>query len=249
MAGRKRAGIGGKIAALGCFLGIAGASLAVGAGLGNRYGFWSYREGFAALNWIAWVGGAAAVISLIGIVMAWRRGRGALVLALVGLVLGSAVAWMPYHGQKTLRASARLPDVSTDTVNPPAFVAALDVRKRAKARNTTDYTPQKAEIQARAYPDIKPVIVRLSPDAAFDKALAAIRALGLELIAADKAAGRIEATDTTFWFGFKDDVAIRIVPAPEGAKVDIRSTSRVGARDGGTNAARVRNIARRIAAN
>jgi hypothetical protein len=224
--------------------------LAAGSGLGNRFGFWTYREGFAALEWIVYVGAAAAVVSLAGAVLSWKGARIALVLALVGLVLGAAVAWIPYKTRMALRASPRLADITTDTTNPPPFVAMLAVRAAAQARNSTDYSPEKAALQAKHYPDIKPVMVPLPSEAAFEKALAAVKGAGLRIVAADKATGRIEATATTFWFGFKDDVVVRVVPAPvgTGSKVDIRSTSRVGVREAGTNAARVRKIATAISA-
>ena len=64
--------------------------------------------------------------------------------------------------------------------------------------------------------------------------------MGWEIVASDPAAGRIEATDTTFWFGFKDDVVVRVAAAPDGSRVDVRSLSRVGLSDVGTNAARIR---------
>lgn len=64
--------------------------------------------------------------------------------------------------------------------------------------------------------------------------------MGWDLVAADATAGRIEATDTTFWFGFKDDVVIRVRPADGGSRVDVRSLSRVGVGDVGTNAKRIR---------
>jgi len=66
--------------------------------------------------------------------------------------------------------------------------------------------------------------------------------MGWDLVAADATAGRIEATDTTFWFGFKDDVVIRVRPAHGGSRVDVRSLSRVGVGVGdvGTNAKRIR---------
>jgi len=78
------------------------------------------------------------------------------------------------------------------------------------------------------------------PDRAFDLALAALHEMGWDLVAADATAGRIEATDTTFWFGFKDDVVIRVRPADGGSRVDVRSLSRVGVGDVGTNAKRIR---------
>ena len=62
----------------------------------------------------------------------------------------------------------------------------------------------------------------------------------MAIVASDPQSGRIEATDTTFWFGFKDDVVIRVAPAGDGSRVDVRSLSRVGLSDVGTNAARIR---------
>lgn len=249
MADKKGTAMGSVAVAAGIAFALAAALLAAGAALGSRFGWWNFSAGFAALGWIAWVGAAGAVLSLIGAALSWNRHRGALIVALVGLVLGATAAWLPYQGRAALRASPPLPDITTDTADPPAFVAAIESRRQAGARNSTDYRPARAALQARHYPDIAPVIVPLAPDAAFDRALAVVRAMGLEIIATDKTSGRIEATATTFWFGFKDDVVIRVRPAPEGARIDIRSTSRVGGRDAGTNAARVRDLARRIRGN
>jgi uncharacterized protein (DUF1499 family) len=70
--------------------------------------------------------------------------------------------------------------------------------------------------------------------------------MGWELVAADSAAGRIEATATTRWFGFKDDVVVRIRPDAAGSRVDVRSVSRVGRSDVGANAERIRAYLRRV---
>jgi uncharacterized protein (DUF1499 family) len=72
--------------------------------------------------------------------------------------------------------------------------------------------------------------------------------MGWEIVAADAAAGRIEATDTTFFFGFKDDVVIRIEPDAVGSRIDVRSVSRVGTSDVGTNAKRIRAYLGRLGA-
>ena len=64
--------------------------------------------------------------------------------------------------------------------------------------------------------------------------------MGWELVDEEAAAGRIEATATTFWFGFEDDVVVRIRPADGGSRVDVRSVSRVGRGDVGANARRIR---------
>jgi uncharacterized protein (DUF1499 family) len=74
------------------------------------------------------------------------------------------------------------------------------------------------------------------------RALDAARSLGWEVVASDAATGRIEATATSRWFGFKDDVVVRIRPEGAGSRVDVRSMSRVGVGDLGANAERVREF-------
>ena len=87
-----------------------------------------------------------------------------------------------------------------------------------------------------------------APAVAFAKALAAARAEGWTIIASDPGSGRIEATATTPWFGFRDDVAVRIRPEGRGSRVDVRSVSRIGRGDLGANAKRVRAFAAAVAA-
>ena len=91
-------------------------------------------------------------------------------------------------------------------------------------------------------------MVHESASDAFDRVNAVVRDLGWELIASDRPSGRIEATDTTFWFGFKDDVVVRITAdsAGQGSRIDVRSKSRVGVGDVGTNARRVRELLSRL---
>jgi uncharacterized protein (DUF1499 family) len=124
-------------------------------------------------------------------------------------------------------------------LDPPVFVALLAVRNAAP--NGADHGgAEVAAAQARGYPDIKPHLLALAREQAFDRALAAGRAMGWEIVEANVAAGRIEATATTAWFGFKDDVVVRVTPQPNGSRVDVRSLSRVGIGDIGANAARIR---------
>ena len=80
----------------------------------------------------------------------------------------------------------------------------------------------------------------MPPEQAFDRALAVAQQAGWDIVADDRNAGRIEATDTTRWFGFKDDVVVRLIPWGAGTRVDVRSVSRVGRSDVGTNARRIR---------
>src|SRR5919106_356365 len=186
---------------------------------------------------VATIGLVLAVLAALAGVAA-GGGRRGLYRALAGLVIGAVVFGVPWS---SLRAAQRVPpihDITTDTENPPAFVAILPLR--ADASNPPEYGGEEVAAQQRAaYPAIRPVSTALPPDQAFEEARATAQDQGWEIVAAVPAEGRIEATDTTFWWGFKDDVVIRIAPEASGSRVDIRSKSRVGIGDVGTNAARI----------
>jgi uncharacterized protein (DUF1499 family) len=115
------------------------------------------------------------------------------------------------------------------------------VEQRQGASNAIEYGgPEIAAQQHQAYPDVRPVTLSDPPARAFERALAAARAQGWEIVAALPAEGRIEATDTTRFFGFKDDIVIRVKAEGAGSRVDVRSLSRVGKSDVGKNASRIR---------
>ena len=178
------------------------------------------------------------VLGVIALIVAARRRFGmstavtAIALALLPITAIAAFVW-------TARGVPPIHDVTTDTDHPPQFVAVLPLR--ADALNPVEYGGPKIAVQQHtAFADIAPLTLGMPPASAFDRALAAARTMGWEMVASDPAAGRIEATDTTFWFGFKDDVVIRVTPEANGSRVDVRSLSRVGGGDIGTNAARIR---------
>ncbi len=158
-----------------------------------------------------------------------------------------ATVGVPWSYKQTAGRVPPIHDITTDTTDPPAFVAILPLRKDAP--NPADYGgPDVAAQQRRAYPDLEPVSFDLAPDRLFARATAAAREMGWEIVAVVPAEGRIEATDTTFWYGFKDDVVIRITPIERGSRIDIRSVSRVGRNDIGANARRIRAFLESISA-
>lgn len=231
-----------RIAIAGCGLAVVAILMLLGAALGYRTGLVGLQTAFLLLRWGAYLGGAAAVLSLLAVVLILARPRGErrrLALAGVGLLLGVAVFGIPASLLYRARGVPAIHDITTDPTDPPAFVAVLPLR--ANASNKVDYGgPEVAAQQRTAYPDIAPMTLNVPPAQAFEKALAAVRAMGWDVVASDPNAGRIEATDTTFWFGFKDDVVVRVRPANGGSRIDVRSLSRVGRGDVGTNAKRIR---------
>lgn len=92
------------------------------------------------------------------------------------------------------------------------------------------------------------VTLPIAPGAAYHVALAAARDMGWAIIKVDSAGGRIDATSTSTWFGFKNDIIVRIGDDPKGSRVDVQSDPRVGQSDSGTNAARVQSYERRLTA-
>jgi len=118
---------------------------------------------------------------------------------------------------------------------------------RKDAPNPAEYGGAEiAAKQAGAYPDLKTIPLSLPPEQAFGVALATAQRMGWRIVAAVPTEGRIEASDTTFWFGFIDDIVIRVRPEGNGALLDIRSVSRVGLSDVGTNAGRIRKFIARL---
>jgi hypothetical protein len=215
------------------------------AGPGVRTGLWTFRTGFHLLQWAAYLGIVSGAAALMQLVVPAFRGPPAPLLATIAL--GLVAAGVPWFWRHRAEQVPPIHDITTDVRNPPKFVAVLPLR--AKAPNPVAYGGHEvAEAQEKAYPDIRPLsLPAVPPGAAYARALAAVRAEGWELVAADSADGRIEATATTAWFGFKDDVVVRIQPDGAGSRLDVRSLSRVGGSDVGTNARRIREYLRRVA--
>ena len=215
------------------------------AGPGVRVGLWTISTGFQLLRWGAYLGIAASVAALIQLLVpAWRAPSAVPLLAAIGL--GLVAAGVPWFWRHRAEQVPPIHDITTDVRQPPEFVAVLPLR--ANAPNPAIYGgPEVAQAQEKAYPDIRPLeLATVPPGGAYARALAAVRAEGWDLVTADSMAGRIEATATTGWFGFKDDVVVRIQAQGAGSKVDVRSVSRVGGSDVGTNARRIREYLRRV---
>lgn len=194
-------------------LAVLAAAALLASGPGTRLGLWPFQGGFALLRAAAIAGAAAALVSVV--LLFFRRRRSRQVAA--ALLLGVASAALPLEFQRQARSVPPINDISTDLANP-----------------------ETAGPQRFAYPDIVPLELKEPPAAAYARALAAAGAMGWEITARDPAAARFEAVATTTWFGFQDDVLVRVSPSAAGSRVDVRSRSRVGRSDAGTNARRIR---------
>jgi len=238
------------IAMLTLIVGVGFGIAALVGPLGVWFGSWDFRKGFSILRWVntyaSWFtyGCLAAtvlviVLALVGHLSVMRYTR----WALVG-VIAAALAW---YIPETFRPATEVPpihDITTDPDNPLDYVDVVPLR--VDAPNTMVYggspnmTPEKlAQLQRDAYPQIQPQYYSASKDEIFDRVLALVDQSGWDLVGQDRATGRIEATDTTFWFRFKDDIVFKITDEGGQTKLEARSLSRVGVSDVGKNAARL----------
>jgi uncharacterized protein (DUF1499 family) len=203
------------------------------AGPATKFGLLPWQAGlgiFALAALLAGIGGLISVVSLL-------RRRGGLV-AMIAAAAGIAAFAVPMASVVTGRGVPPINDITTDPVNPPAFVTITTAMRGADAA-PLGYDPGFAAQQTAAYPEVRPLIVESPPAEVFPKMLAAARAMDWAIVSSDQASGRIEATATVPWWGFKDDIVVVMSPDGIGTRVDVRSKSRVGRSDLGVNASRI----------
>jgi hypothetical protein len=231
---------------------LAGATLAgfaalfaMSAGIGSRLGFWHFTTGFTMLRWAAVAAILGVIVCISGLVFSRRPLAFRLIVGGSGILIGTVVFLLLLRMWIAARSVPPIHDITTDISNPPQFYLLLEQRKRSP--NSSDYGgPEVAVRQLQAYPDINSVVLNFPQDQAFSRSLEAVRRIGWDIAGSNPREGRIEATATSFWFGFKDDIVIRVAPAGNRSIIDVRSSSRVGRSDLGMNARHIREFFRQL---
>lgn len=225
--------------------GVVSGIIMLSLGPGYKSGLWDfmfvYSKGFKIVVLLGLAAIVFAVIHLVASLIGKKRIAG---MALIGLVAGAAGAAVPLKMQKIGKSVPAIHDITTDVNNPPQFVAIAPLR--ADASNPVTYDSAISEQQLKAYPDVKTIELQASSADVFSAALTVIDNLGWDIVESDSNTGRIEATETTTWFGFKDDVVIRISAINGKTMVDVRSKSRIGRSDLGANANRIRKFSEQL---
>jgi uncharacterized protein (DUF1499 family) len=211
-----------------------------------RSGFLEIEPSLATFGGALVFAGLAILLGLASFVTIWKDGLSGIGHALMAIAIGLLLLAYPgYLGQKAYKLPA-ISDITTDPIDPPRFEAIARVRPRTA--NPVIYAGlYAAEQQRSAYPDITPLILNVSPKFAFDAALNIANKRRWRVVdtrdpGPGRPEGRIEAVARTPIMGFRDDIVIRVRPAPDGSRVDVRSASRYGRHDLGTNAARIRSL-------
>ncbi|HUQ29018.1 MAG TPA: DUF1499 domain-containing protein [Usitatibacter sp.] len=219
---------------------VAAFVMLLASGPGTRMGIWPWETGLALVKWAAYTGmvGAVGAVALL-LSMVVPRWRARPWVPLVALCFALAAFVPPLILLEQAKSAPPIHDITTDAFDPPQFNALLPARRASP--NGADYGGMAiAKQQQQGYPDIKSLVVKTPPGETLQKAIDAARSCGWQIVSSDAASGRIEATDTTTWFGFHDDIVVRVRPDAGGSRVDVRSVSRVGGSDVGANAKRIR---------
>ena len=204
------------------------------APFGWRLGWWPYSFG---LHWLMPASGCVAAVaitlSVLTLALGWSelRPRRLGVLS-VALCLSAALVYVPWQYSRLGSTLPPIHDITTDTDNPPAFSAVLPARAAEHAGGVNYDDPQLPQLQKVAYPDLASLKAALPVAKAFNEALHVAKSMpGWTIVASDIDAGRIEASQQSRWFGFTDDIVIRVVIDEEGSRIDVRCTSLQGRTD------------------
>lgn len=233
------------LAWLAALLLVLAAALMGGAGPAYRMEWLSLGQSFSLLHRGALLAAGAAGVGVLALLVAalCRRARPALASLLV-IVAVAALIVQPLQLRELARSVPPVHDITTDLADPPAFEALAEARRAAP--NALDYPRAFAEAQRSGYPNLGPLTIARPPAEVRDAAEALARARGWTIAAVSER--RLEAVATTRWFGFEDDIVIRLTPSAAGTTVDMRSASRLGQSDLGTNASRIQNFLEDLAA-
>ncbi|CAA9507062.1 MAG: hypothetical protein AVDCRST_MAG91-1399 [uncultured Sphingomonadaceae bacterium] len=242
-----------RLSALALALSVGGLVAALVAAVGSGAGAWPFGTGFGILRWAFYAAMAGGVLAIIAFIMSRRTrvrtGASNLAALIVTLLFGG---YLLSH-VATARSVPAIHDVTTDLNDMPQF-RTLTVRADNLEKIPDMDRPELAAmdpldrwkaIHREAYGDVRPMRLNASPADALRRAEALARERGWVVAKVDPAAGTVEATATTLFFRFKDDVVVRVRPDPKrpgGSVVDMRSISRVGGSDVGVNAERIRSF-------
>lgn len=219
-----------RLAILSALTGILSLVLLAVAVWGVRAGGWPWPRAYGVAGWAVWAALGGVIIALAGLVVWLRLRTGGAGAVLLGLILSLPVAGLGAAFDMAARTTPPINDISTDTEDPPVFWFTA---------TPSDYPAQNAAPQRAAYPGVRPLELSVSADEAFAAALALVEERDWEVLSADPAESQIEAIARSRFFGFEDEVAIRVTETDTGARVDMRSRSRLGQIDRGANARRI----------
>jgi uncharacterized protein (DUF1499 family) len=211
----------------------------------HRLDFLGARVATNLLGVSAFGGLLALILAAIALIRIWRQGLLGGGHAVAGVIIGLLLLAGPLWYLPDLLTLPKINDISTDLQSPPKFESIASLRD--KGANPVQYPGiAVSELQAEAYPDIRPMVLERSAEETFDLVHEAVTRLDWKIVTNRKPAGSgqglIEAVSKTLVMGFADDIVIRVAAGVGEARIDVRSASRYGEHDFGANARRIRRL-------
>lgn len=217
-----------------------------------RLGLMPFGAGFILIQAGAAVGALVFIVGLVYSIFARNANPVGAKAALVGAIIAIIpVAPLALQAKKG-KSLPFIHNISTDTQDAPVFDKITELRDEND--NPHVYDPNQligesgklAELQTKAYPNVKTLQSKLSVEEAMTKAESVAKAMGWDVVNVDSGKGIVEATETTLLWGFKDDIVIRVQQQGGNTEIDLRSVSRFGGSDLGANAARIETFLERF---
>ncbi|HXY90132.1 MAG TPA: DUF1499 domain-containing protein [Xanthobacteraceae bacterium] len=209
----------------------------------HRLGMVEYSVAYATLV----AGFAVALLGLIVAVAAfiviWNEGLRGLGRAITATAIGLVLVGWPAVELTRGTTLPAIVDITTDFSDPPRFVAVASARPHGA--NPIAYPDgEVARLQRAAYPGVKPFEIEANPDEVFNMLMSIVERRGWRVLdnvspRGGERDGRIEAVARTLVMGFREDISIRVRTVDKGVRIDMRSASRYGQHDFGSNARRI----------
>jgi uncharacterized protein (DUF1499 family) len=212
----------------------------------HRLGIVEYAVAYTTLLAGFAVAIAGLLVAFAAFVVIWNEGLRGVGRAITATVIGLVLVGWPIV---EFARSATLPtisDITTDFADPPRFVAVASARPHGA--NPIAYSGgDTARLQRAAYPGVKPFEVEANPDETFNLLASIVERRGWRVLdtvspRGGERDGRIEAVARTPVMGFREDISIRVRTGDKGVRIDVRSASRYGQHDFGSNARRIESF-------
>jgi hypothetical protein len=212
-----------------------------------RFGFLEMKPALTTFFGALALAGLSILFGFAAFAAIWQNGSRGMGRILLAFLINALVLAYPAYLAVQYRRLPPIHDITTDPIDPPRFEALARLRTSDDTNSAVYAGLYSAEQQRRAYPDIETVELEVPVDRAYAVALQLVNRRKWLVIderppTPPRRVGRIEAVARTPIMGFREDVAIRVMPDGEDSRVDIRSASRYFDADLGSNAARVSKL-------
>lgn len=216
-----------------------------------RFGFLDFKPALATFFGALACAGLSILVGLAAFAAIWQNGSRGMSRILLAFLIDAAILAYPAYLAYQYTTLPAIHDITTDPIDPPRFEALARLRTGDGANPAVYAGLYSAEQQRTAYPDIEPISIDVPVQKAYELARALVERHKWLVI--DERApqppqriGRIEAVARTPIMGFREDIAIRIMPDGDAARVDLRSSSRYFEHDLGSNAARITKFSEQL---